>query len=728
MSIKTRLSQALCISLLVFSSYGYAESLSLSLNDSSFTAGDILEVIVTANRDEFEETHADVYLAVQTPNGSLHYLNGLGLKFINPPNKIVRLATAWPIQTLPETTLLAFEVPRGLPPGTYKWELTLAKTGLEVSEVAQPKNWLVRVSVTLVLKSSYEEWPEFYEDEGIVTAGGEALEETSRWDTVDSADTVAFDGMSSSLPPSTSAGSADKTAGDSASSCCDDGDFGREPLPLSPSPFPDDNEMPVSGTLTAGDIDDNLNFAAFQRYMNKQLVDSSLPFVDMSDRVTLQIVDDQGLGVSNARVRVSLPQESVPRVDTYAGTDGRFYLFPTFDGVMGSQVDLQLAPPEDELGSPSSVFNTTLDLEQLAEDRSVTVTLPNAVAALPDSLEVMFVIDTTGSMGDELHYLVTELRDIIGAVQARHQQVRMRFGLVVYRDKRDTYVVRDFGFTDSLNDLQIQLSEQKARGGGDYPEAMAEGLAAALNKAQWREGNVARLLFLIADAPPHDENLKAMLEQVQIARQMGIRIYPLAASGVGDKAEFMMRNAGVLTQGRYLFLTDDSGVGSSHQEPSVSCYVVTHLNELMSRVIASELAGQRIEPADEYILRTVGHYEAGVCQESDIMPPPDQSTDKAQVENIRVQILESFPVQVRVVANGYFSDGCEKIDQINTDRDGNLFTVEITTRSEGEICTEAEVPFEEVIPLAVKGLKAGVYTVDVNGVTDRFELEISTTD
>lgn len=691
MSIKTRLIQALCISLLVFSSYGYAESISISLNESSFTAGDVLEIIVTANRDEFEETHADVYLAVQMPDGSLYYLNNFGLEFINMPNKIVPLVIAWPVQTLPETTLLAFKVPHGLPPGTYKWGLTLAKTD---SDVAQPANWLVRVSATLVLKSNYEA------------------------DVVESADIVASDEVTS---PSLSlirveAESASPTViADSASSCCDGDDFDIDPLPFSSSPpFPDDNEMPVSGTLTAGNIDDNLNYPAFQRYLNKQLDNSSLPFIDMSDRVTLHIVDAQGQGVSNARVRIGLPEESVPAMDTYAGTNGRFYLFPTFDGVTSSQVDLQL-------GSSSSLVNTTLDLGQLAEDRSVTVTLPNVVAALPDSLDIMFVIDTTGSMGDELRYLVTELRDIIGAVQARHQQINMRFGLVLYRDKSDAYVVRDFAFTDSLNDLQTELSEQKARGGGDYPEAMEEGLATAINKAQWREGNVARILFLIADAPPHDENLKAMLEQVQIARQMGIRIYPLAASGVGNKAEFMMRNAGVLTQGRYLFLTDDSGVGSSHQEPSVSCYVVTLLNELMSNVIASELAGQRIEPADEDILRTVGHYEAGVCQEGEVVPPPEPST--AQIENIRVQILESFPVQVRVVASGYFSDGCERIDQINTERDANLFTVEITTRSEGEICTEAEVPFEEVISLEVKGLKAGVYSVDVNGVTDRFELE-----
>jgi Mg-chelatase subunit ChlD len=389
------------------------------------------------------------------------------------------------------------------------------------------------------------------------------------------------------------------------------------PLPPPSPPFSDGNNIPVSGTLTAGDIDDNLNFAAFQRYLNRQK-DQTLPFVEMSDRVALHIVDNAGKNLSNARVRIS--SSMVPQIDRYAGTDGRFYLFPKFDNVTNSQINLQLAPSEDELGSHNFVFNTTLDLGELPENRHLTITMPEIAATLPHSLEIMFVIDTTGSMSDELRYLTTELRDIINAVQARHQQIRMRFGLVVYRDKGDAYIVRDFAFTESLNDMQIQLSQQKANDGGDYPEAMEQALKTAVN-AKWSEGNVARLLFLVADAPPHDENLKAMLEQVRVARQKGIRIYPLAASGVADKAEFMMRQAEVLTQGRYLFLTDDSGVGSSHQEPSVPCYIVTHLNKLIARVIDSELAGQRIEPDDNEILRTVGHYDTGICTDNNVTPP-----------------------------------------------------------------------------------------------------------
>lgn len=97
----------------------------------------------------------------------------------------------------------------------------------------------------------------------------------------------------------------------------------------------------------------------------------------------------------------------------------------------------------------------------------------------------------------------------------------------------------------------------------------------------------------------------------------------------------------------------------------------------------------------------------------------------ASVEDIDILILESFPVQVNVVARGNLPDGCTTIDKVTQERDGNTFRVTITTvRPVGMVCTEALVPFERVIALDVYGLPAGVYTVEVNGVSDTFELTV----
>lgn len=97
----------------------------------------------------------------------------------------------------------------------------------------------------------------------------------------------------------------------------------------------------------------------------------------------------------------------------------------------------------------------------------------------------------------------------------------------------------------------------------------------------------------------------------------------------------------------------------------------------------------------------------------------------ADVENIQILILESFPVQVRVIAEGYLPDGCTEIDKIKTERERNIFNVSINTkRPKDAICTRTIESFTETIPLDVQGLKAGNYTVNVNGVNGSFELAV----
>ena len=105
--------------------------------------------------------------------------------------------------------------------------------------------------------------------------------------------------------------------------------------------------------------------------------------------------------------------------------------------------------------------------------------------------------------------------------------------------------------------------------------------------------------------------------------------------------------------------------------------------------------------------------------------PPTGGTirGEATVETIDILILESFPVQINVVAQGYLIDGCTEIDEIQKERTDQAFQVTITTvRPADAECTEALVPFEEVISLDVYGLPAGTYSVDVNGITGSFEL------
>jgi inhibitor of cysteine peptidase len=112
--------------------------------------------------------------------------------------------------------------------------------------------------------------------------------------------------------------------------------------------------------------------------------------------------------------------------------------------------------------------------------------------------------------------------------------------------------------------------------------------------------------------------------------------------------------------------------------------------------------------------------------EPDERPQPGEGeivTGMAGVESVEILILESFPVQVHVVARGHHSDDCTAVDQVTSEREGNTFTVTVSTvRRSDQACSEMPVPFEQSIPLDVYGLNAGDYTVVVNGVSGEFTL------
>jgi len=94
---------------------------------------------------------------------------------------------------------------------------------------------------------------------------------------------------------------------------------------------------------------------------------------------------------------------------------------------------------------------------------------------------------------------------------------------------------------------------------------------------------------------------------------------------------------------------------------------------------------------------------------------------KAVVENVEIMFLESFPLQVHIVASGYLPDPCTEIDEISVERDVNRFEVLITTLREAEVmCIQVIEEFEQNIPIDVYGLHAGDYTVTVNGIDAEF--------
>ena len=126
----------------------------------------------------------------------------------------------------------------------------------------------------------------------------------------------------------------------------------------------------------------------------------------------------------------------------------------------------------------------------------------------------------------------------------------------------DEYLTQKVPFTDDLEQFRATLVGHQYAGGSDFPEAPDAGLAEA-NQLQWRTGaDVARILFWPADAPHHVEKAAAMKSSIEASQDQEVHIYPIASSGIDEFPEFTMRASAQLTLRRYMFLTDNSGLGA----------------------------------------------------------------------------------------------------------------------------------------------------------------------
>ncbi|MFX3636899.1 MAG: VWA domain-containing protein [Candidatus Pristimantibacillus sp.] len=336
-----------------------------------------------------------------------------------------------------------------------------------------------------------------------------------------------------------------------------------------------------AGQLTAGEWDDLAAWERFGNLLNSREGDSNLRHWNFSNFDRLEVsVTANGRAVADARVLLSNEQEVIWEART--DTDGRAYLFTNLFEDRGSerQSNYKVEVRADQQ-------ETTFDSIKIPEQDVLKLTLDKEIKP-SDRVDVMFVVDTTGSMEDELNYLGAELKDVITRVGKQHaNQLDIRVSTNFYRDKHDDYVVKPYPFTRDIDKAVGQIVKQKASGGGDYPEAVDQALRDAIREHDWSEEARTRLLFLVLDAPPHDEaqTIDEIHDLIAEAAQQGIRIIPVTSSGTDVETEYLTRFMAVATGGTYLFLTDDSGIGGDHLEPAAGEYEVKLLNDLLVEVI-----------------------------------------------------------------------------------------------------------------------------------------------
>jgi len=390
-------------------------------------------------------------------------------------------------------------------------------------------------------------------------------------------------------------GDGDHTSGgsESAGSTGDDGwsDSGGDPSSGSGSganvcdPEVCSQEEIPAGQMTAGEWNDLDNWDFWRDVLSSEANDggswSELEArwgFDSSGRVAIQVLDG-ARPVVNAHARLS---DSAGTTLWLARTDnsGRAELFAAMFGAASGPYLIEVR---------SSAASAELEIQAATGSEVLTLQLPGA-PEVTTALELAFVIDTTGSMGDEMGYLQAELLDVVQQVRSTVGGVfDLRTSLTFYRDSGDAYEVRSYPFTADVDLTIAALAEQHANGGGDFPEAVDRGLEVALDFQEWNFDSSTRLLFLVLDAPPHSdpEVIERMHGLTQKAAAAGIRIIPVSASGIDKPTEFLLRDLAIGTGGSYVFITDHSGIGGEHLDPfpTIGEYPVELLNELLVRLI-----------------------------------------------------------------------------------------------------------------------------------------------
>ncbi len=338
--------------------------------------------------------------------------------------------------------------------------------------------------------------------------------------------------------------------------------------------------------VRAGEWDDNANYRDYVKWLSNSSTKGKL---DITGRQFLVVTDSAGKPLPNVPVTVTGGQTSTKLVTM---ASGRAILFPTAFGLRG---DL----------TASATFNgkTVSAKVGTAVDGVVKLEIPTQRPAIAKrQIDLAFVLDTTGSMSEEIEAVKQTIKAV--SDQMSTAQTDVRIGLVEYKDRSDCLLTRTFPFSSDLRGFSNSVRKISASGGGDTPEDLHKGLDAALDKLSWR-GEATRMVVVIADAPPQfyaQSNDYANSAKRAAAR--GIKLYTVAASGMDNLGQVVMRQLSQFTGASNMFVlrggAGPQSVGGG--DPTSSCggthqdYSSGKLDQLIMRKVRQELASIDADP------------------------------------------------------------------------------------------------------------------------------------
>lgn len=212
-----------------------------------------------------------------------------------------------------------------------------------------------------------------------------------------------------------------------------------------------------------------------------------------------------------------------------------------------------------------AVVITAVSLSSVAQKRLIRnqpVKSKPVVADKRDTLEMVFVLDTTGSMGGLIDGAKQRIWGIINEVMQKPSQPRVRVGLVAYRDNGDEYVTRILPITEDLDKTYTTLMDYQASGGGDTPENVRKALADGVRNVGWSSANrgLAQIVFLVGDAPPqnYQQEPDVLITTAEAVRKN--MIVNTIQCGNIDGTREIWQTIALRGEGRYFAIAQDGGV------------------------------------------------------------------------------------------------------------------------------------------------------------------------
>lgn len=327
------------------------------------------------------------------------------------------------------------------------------------------------------------------------------------------------------------------------------------------------DKLPQAGQLTSSALFDNDHYDYWKKLISSTDNEKGI-YDNYESRFSFNTKNRIKITLKNASgVEVTIDEQTA-RTDV----NGVAYIYPT---VTKEEYDLKI--------KYVNINNETIELsKQINGDFEMSI---DDAKPRENVIELMLIIDTTGSMGDELEYLKSELAYVIEEIKKNNNDISIYIALLFYRDQNDAYITKYVEFTDDVNLTIAELKKQGANEGGDFEEAVQIAFNEALQK-NWTSKNSTKIILHVADAPAHDQDIQQWNECVLKASSMGIQIITIASSGIDRKTEYFFRAQSMITNGVYTYLTNHSGIGYDHLTPiREDEEIVEYLNLMLIRLI-----------------------------------------------------------------------------------------------------------------------------------------------